>query len=340
GITGTNGKTTTTTLVGEIFKKANKETYVTGNIGKPVVDIIEDASCDSYVVTELSSFQLESIKEFRPKVSSVLNITEDHLNRHKTMENYANAKAMIFKNQTEDDFCILNYDNEMARDLAKDCSAKVILFSRLEKLDGGVYLDEKNNIIIDIEGENISLMNANEIYLPGNHNLENCMAAIAMTFVCGINTDVIKEVLKTFTGVEHRLEFVRELNGVKYINDSKGTNPDSSIKAVESYKNPIVLIAGGYDKNSNFDEFMEIAKKNVKDIVIMGATADKIEKSAKNKGINSTHIVKNMKEAVSLSHKLAQSGDIVLLSPACASWDMYKSFEVRGKDFKENVNNL
>jgi len=339
GITGTNGKTTTTTLVGEIFKKANKDTYVSGNIGSPVIDTVEKAVRDSYVVTELSSFQLESTKEFRPRVSAVLNITEDHLNRHKTMENYITAKSKIYTNQTKDDFCILNYDDEYTRNLEKDCAAKVIFFSHKEKISGGVYLDENNNIIIDID-EKIILLNKDEISLPGIHNLENCMAAIAMAYVCGIEVEVIRDTVKTFGGVEHRQEFVKTLNGVNYINDSKGTNPDSSIKALESYKNPIVLIAGGMDKGSSFDEMLEVAKANVKAIILMGETANKIEKSAKNKGINDTYIVNDMEEAVRISHQISKEGDIVLLSPACASWGMYENFEVRGQDFKDNVHNL
>lgn len=339
GITGTNGKTTTTTLVGEIFKKANKDTYVTGNIGAPVIDTVENTNENSFVVTELSSFQLESTVEFRPRVSAVLNITEDHLNRHKTMENYIAAKSNIFMNQTKEDYCILNYDDDYSRSLEKLCNAKVIFFSHKEKVSDGVYLDEDNNIIIDID-EKIVLLNKEEISLPGNHNLENCMAAIAMSYVCGIDLDVISETLKTFGGVEHRQEFVKTLHGVTYINDSKGTNPDSSIKALESYKNPIVLIAGGMDKGSSFEDMLEVAKANVKVIILMGETASKIEKSAKNKGINDTYIVKDMEEAVRISHQISKEGDIVLLSPACASWGMYENFEVRGQDFKDNVHKL
>ena len=338
GITGTNGKTTTTSLTGEIFEKAGKETYIVGNIGNPVIDAVQAANEGASFVTELSSFQLESIKDFRPSVSAVLNITEDHMNRHHTMENYIDAKARVFMNQDKENFCVLNYDDELTRALAEKCNANVVFFSRLEKLEKGVYV-ENGDIIIDIN-EKINLMKVCELSLPGGHNLENCMAAAAMAYVSGIDIEVIREVLKTFKAVEHRLEFVKEVEGVKYVNDSKGTNPDSTIKAVQAYENPIILIAGGYDKGSTYDELLEIAKKNVKTLVLLGQTADKIEEAARRIGFTDIHRVEDMKEAVKTCRDIAKEGDIVLLSPACASWGMYKNFEVRGKDFKDNVNSL
>lgn len=338
GITGTNGKTTTTSLTGEIFEKAGKETYIVGNIGNPVIDAVQAANEGASFVTELSSFQLESIKDFKPSVSAVLNITEDHMNRHHTMENYIDAKARVFMNQDKENFCVLNYDDELTRALAEKCNANVVFFSRLEKLEKGVYV-ENGDIIIDIN-EKINLMKVCELSLPGGHNLENCMAAAAMAYVSGIDIEVIREVLKTFKAVEHRLEFVKEVEGVKYVNDSKGTNPDSTIKAVQAYENPIILIAGGYDKGSTYDELLEIAKKNVKTLVLLGQTADKIEEAARRIGFTDIHRVEDMKEAVKTCHDIAKEGDIVLLSPACASWGMYKNFEVRGKDFKDNVNSL
>ncbi|WP_122638392.1 UDP-N-acetylmuramoyl-L-alanine--D-glutamate ligase [Romboutsia sp. Marseille-P6047] len=339
GITGTNGKTTTTSIVGKIFKTSNKDTYIVGNIGNPVIDTVDSTNEDSILVTELSSFQLESIDEFRPKVSAFLNVTEDHMNRHHTMENYIAAKSRIFENQKEEDFTILNYDDTIVRDLSQKCNSKVIFFSRKEKLNKGIYLDENNNIIIDID-KKIVLMNADELSLPGEHNLENCMAAIGITYVSNIDLSIIKDVLKNFKSVEHRQEFVRELNDIIFVNDSKGTNPDSTIKAIKSYKKNIVLIAGGKDKGSSFDELLEAAKSNVVALVLLGETAPKIEICAKEKGFEKIYNVKNMKEAVEKSYDIAQSGDVVLLSPACASWDMYSNFEVRGKDFKDNVNNL
>ena len=339
GITGTNGKTTTTSLVGEIFKKANIDTYIVGNIGNPVIDTVDTANENSVLVTELSSFQLESIDTFKPHVSAILNFTEDHLNRHHTMEAYMEAKARIFKNQDEKDFCVLNYDDKDVKSLSDNVKAKKIFFSRKKSLDCGIYLDEDNNIIINIDKE-IKLLNKDELSLPGNHNLENCMAAAAIAYVSNIDIDVIREVLKTFAGVEHRQEFVRNLNGIMFVNDSKATNPDSSIKAIESYNRPIVLIAGGMDKQSSFDEFLDAAKENVYALVLLGETAQKIKECAQNKGFDNITVVKDMKEAVNASYQIAKGGDVVLLSPACASWDMYKSFEVRGIDFKDNVHNL
>lgn len=339
GITGTNGKTTTTSLVGEIFKKANIDTYIVGNIGNPVIDTVDVANENSVLVTELSSFQLESIDTFKPHVSAILNFTEDHLNRHHTMEAYMEAKARIFKNQDEKDFCVLNYDDKDVKSLSDNVKAKKIFFSRKKSLDCGIYLDEDNNIIINID-KKIKLLNKDELSLPGNHNLENCMAAAAIAYVSNIDIDVIREVLKTFAGVEHRQEFVRNLNGIMFVNDSKATNPDSSIKAIESYNRPIILIAGGMDKQSSFDEFLDVAKENVYALVLLGETAQKIKECAQNKGFDNITVVKDMKEAVNASYQIAKDGDVVLLSPACASWDMYKSFEVRGIDFKDNVHNL
>ena len=339
GITGTNGKTTTTSLVGEIFKKASKDTYIVGNIGNPVIDTVDTANENSVLVTELSSFQLESIDTFKPHVSAILNFTEDHLNRHHTMEAYIKAKSRIFENQDSKDFCILNYDDEGVKSISDNVKAKKIFFSRKSILDCGLYLDKEQNIVINIDKE-ITLLNKNELSLPGNHNLENCMAAAAIAYVSNIDIDVIKEVLKTFAGVEHRQEFVRNLNGVMFVNDSKATNPDSSIKAVQSYNKPIVLIAGGMDKHSNFEQFLDAAKENVYALVLLGETAQKIKECAQNKGFDNITVVKDMKEAVNASYQIAKDGDVVLLSPACASWDMYKSFEVRGIDFKDNVNNL
>lgn len=340
GITGTNGKTTTTSLVGEIFKEANRDTYIVGNIGNPVIDTVDYTDKNSVLVTELSSFQLESIDTFRPKVSSILNITEDHLNRHHTMENYINAKARIFENQEKSDFSILNYDDSIVRSLNKNNNASILYFSRKEKIEQGVYLDENNNIVISIDGKRITILNRNELSLPGDHNLENAMAAILMTYVVGVDLEVIKQVLTTFKGVEHRLEFVTNKNGIMFVNDSKGTNPDSTIKAIGSYERPIILIAGGMDKHSDFTDMMKCATKNVKELVLLGETADKIEASARKEGLENITKVKNMEEAVKKAYELAKDGDVVLLSPGCASWDMYPNFEARGLDFKENIYKL
>ncbi len=340
GITGTNGKTTTTSIVGEIIKKAGFESYIVGNIGNPAIKAVEEANEGAVMVTELSSFQLESVLEFRPKVSSILNLTEDHLNRHHTMENYARAKMNIFAKQNEQEICVLNYDDEITRSMAESCSAKLVYFSRTSKLEKGIYLDEEKNIVANLSGEVEFVMNSKELSLPGGHNLENSMAAMAICLEYGVDIEIIKEVLKTFKAVEHRLEYVETIDGVAYVNDSKGTNPDSTIKAVQSYDRPIILIAGGYDKGSDFNELFEIAKKFVRSVVILGQTAKLIESTAHKHGILDTYIVNDMYEAVKKSHEIANENDLVLLSPACASWGMYNNYEERGNDFKLNVHNL
>jgi UDP-N-acetylmuramoylalanine--D-glutamate ligase len=340
GITGTNGKTTTTSLTGEIYKACGRDTYVVGNIGTPVIDVVDIADENSFLITELSSFQLESVSSFRPRVSAILNITEDHLNRHHTMENYIDAKANIFKNQEKEDYTILNYDDEMVRNLKDRCNSNVIYFSRKVQLDQGIFVDENGDIIIKLNNESIKLMNKSEISIPGNHNLENALAAIGMSIVLGVELDVIKKVLKTFGGVEHRLEFVKEINNIMFVNDSKGTNPDSTIKAIEAYDRPIILIAGGMDKYSDFTDMIKSFNGGVKSLVLLGETAEKIEKTANKEGFFDCYRVNNMKEAVAKAYSLAVSGDVVLLSPACASWDMYPNFETRGMDFKNNVESL
>lgn len=340
GITGTNGKTTTTSLVGEIFKAQGVETYVVGNIGNPAIEAVEMAGDGAVLVTELSSFQLESIDMFSPTASTVLNLTEDHLNRHHTMENYAKAKARIFENQVDDTVCILNYDDPITRSMAEDCHADVVFFSRKDKFERGIYLDDDNNIIVNNEIEEIALLKADELSLPGGHNLENCMPAIGLTLALGVEIEVLVKVLKTFKAVEHRLEYVDTVKGVKYVNDSKGTNPDSTIKAVQSYNDPIILIAGGYDKGSDFNELFEIAKDYVRSVVILGQTGDLIEDTARKHGFTDLYRVNDLKEAVEKSAQIAKEKDIVLLSPACASWGMYNNYEERGREFKNLVADL
>ncbi len=339
GITGTNGKTTTTTLVGEIFKGAQKDTYVVGNIGNPVIEVVDQSDKNTILVTELSSFQLESTKYFRPKVSAILNITPDHLNRHKTMENYINAKAKIFENQEKKDFIVLNYDCLKTRMLSSRCKGKVVFFSRTRILEEGIFLHGEN-IVVKFKNIDTILMDKKEIKIPGNHNLENALAAIAMGIALDIDLKIIKEVLSVFNGVEHRLEFVRKIKEVSFVNDSKGTNPDASIKAIEAYEDPIILIAGGMDKKSDFTEFVQSFHGKVKEMVLLGETSEIIEKTAQKGGFTNCHRVDNMKEAVQKAYSLSKPGYIVLLSPACASWDMYESYEVRGADFKNNVLSL
>lgn len=340
-ITGTNGKTTTTTLVGEIMKKYNNQTFVVGNIGNSYTSEVLKTTKDSYTVAEISSFQLETIREFAPKGSAILNITPDHLNRHYTMENYAAVKESITKNQwkvREDDYCVLNYDDKVLMEFGKTIKNPVY-FSRKEKPSKGAYLDGR--IIRYFDGkDDYEVMSVDDMHLFGNHNYENVMAAIAMTIEAGVPLNIIINVIKDFMGVEHRIEYVRDKNGVTYYNDSKGTNPDSSIKALEAMSRPTILIAGGYDKHSEFDEFIEAFDNKVKLMVLLGQTADKIEETAVRHGF--TNIIKtdSLEKAVKICAENAVSGDVVLLSPACASWGMFKNYEERGKLFKEYVNSL
>lgn len=340
-ITGTNGKTTTTTLVGEIMKKYNNQTFVVGNIGNSYTSEVLKTTKDSYTVAEISSFQLETIREFAPKGSAILNITPDHLNRHYTMENYAAVKESITKNQwkvREDDYCVLNYDDKVLREFGKTIKNPVY-FSRKEKPSKGAYLDGR--IIRYFDGkDDYEVMSVDDMHLFGNHNYENVMAAIAMTIEAGVPLNIIINVIKDFMGVEHRIEYVRDKNGVRYYNDSKGTNPDSSIKALEAMSRPTILIVGGYDKHSEFDEFIEAFDNKVKLMVLLGQTADKIEETAVRHGF--TNIIKtdSLEKAVKICAENAVSGDVVLLSPACASWGMFKNYEERGKLFKEYVNSL
>lgn len=340
-ITGTNGKTTTTTLVGEIMKKYNNQTFVVGNIGNSYTSEVLKTTKDSYTVAEISSFQLETIREFAPKGSAILNITPDHLNRHYTMDNYAAVKESITKNQwkvREDDYCVLNYDDKVLREFGKTIKNPVY-FSRKEKPSKGAYLDGR--IIRYFDGkDDYEVMSVDDMHLFGNHNYENVMAAIAMTIEAGVPLNIIINVIKDFMGVEHRIEYVRDKNGVRYYNDSKGTNPDSSIKALEAMSRPTILIAGGYDKHSEFDEFIEAFDNKVKLMVLLGQTADKIEETAVRHGF--TNIIKtdSLEKAVKICAENAVSGDVVLLSPACASWGMFKNYEERGKLFKEYVNSL
>lgn len=343
-ITGTNGKTTTTSLTGEVFKNAMKDTHIVGNIGNPIVDTVEKVNKDSYMISELSSFQLESIADFNSNISVILNVTPDHLNRHHTMENYIEAKSRIFMNQSNKNFTILNYDDLTTRNLSTKTEGSCYYFSTEHNLSElnkkGAYVDLDGFIIINIDNP-IKLMHKSELSLPGVHNLQNSLATALIAYLSKIHMETIKLTLSTFGGVEHRQEFVRNINGVKYINDSKATNPDSTIKALNSYDNSIILIAGGMDKKNDFKELSIEICKNTKGLIVFGETASEIQKQARLSGYNKIiSKVKNLEEAVKLASRLSTQGDIVLLSPACASWDMYKNFEERGNEFKELVNNL
>ena len=335
-ITGTNGKTTTTTLTGEIMKAVYGNTAVVGNIGIPYSEEVERLTEKDWVVAEISSFQMEKAKEFHPHISAVLNITPDHLNRHKTMEVYIAMKERVFEKQTAEDFCILNYGDEACRKMADKTAAKVFFFSSSEKLEEGIYLDGEN-IEVRWNGINETLINVNDLQILGVHNHENVMAAAAMAICANIPLDIIRSVLKSFAGVEHRIEYVATVDGVDYYNDSKGTNVDASIRAVLAMKKPIVLIGGGYDKGGSFDEWTQLFPGRVKHLVLIGVTAPKVRESAEKFGFTAISDCETFKEAVDLCREKAEDGDCVLLSPACASWGMFDNYEQRGDLFKEQV---
>ncbi|HET6400681.1 MAG TPA: UDP-N-acetylmuramoyl-L-alanine--D-glutamate ligase [Candidatus Kapabacteria bacterium] len=338
-ITGTNGKTTTTTLVGEIFKRAGWNTFVAGNIGIAFSEIVDQAKGEkSVVVLEVSSFQLDAIDEFRPKVSALLNITPDHLDRYKNYEAYIQSKYRIVENQKGYDIFVYNHDDENVRNCADTVNIRTLGFSLKEELKQGAFLQDED-VALRIGREKEVLINKNEIGIPGPHNLMNAMAAALMTCVMGVEYNAIRETLRTFKGVEHRIEFVRELNGVKYYNDSKATNVDSVYYALGSFKAPIILIAGGKDKGNDYSKIKELVEQNVKAIVTVGKGAEKIEKFFDGmKPIHSAGM--SMEEAVRLAKEAAAPGDIVLLSPACASFDMFDNYEHRGRVFKELVSQL
>ena len=338
-ITGTNGKTTTTTLVGEIIKAWGKETFVVGNIGNSYTGEVLKTNSESVTVAEISSFQLETVHEFRPKVSAILNITPDHLNRHYTMENYAAVKEKIAANQTKADYIVLNYDDEVLRKFGGETTATPVYFSRKQKVSHGTYLEgtmikyTDGNVVTDV-------IDVRDMLLFGAHNHENVMAAAAICIQMGVPVDIIAETIRNFKAVEHRIEYVRTLDGVEYYNDSKGTNPDSTIKAIEAMPKKTILIAGGYDKHSEFDEMIKSFGDTIIELVLLGVTKDKIAAAARAQGFENIRFVESLKEAVEVCHENAKEGQIVLLSPACASWDMFKSYEERGKLFKQYVNEL
>ena len=294
-ITGTNGKTTTTALLGQIMGNWKESTFVVGNIGNPYTSIVPETREDSVIVAEMSSFQLETVHTFRPRVSAILNITPDHLNRHHTMEAYIEAKERIAENQTADDVCVLNYEDDVLREFGGKISADVLYFSSRRKLKRGVYLDG-TTIICNVD-EEIPVCDVSELQILGTHNHENAMAAVAMAYAYGVPMDVIRRTLKEFAGVEHRIEFVAEKNGVAYYNDSKGTNPDAAIRGIRAMNRPTVLIGGGYDKQSSYDEWIRAFDGKVKKLVLIGATREKIAETAARLGFTDTVLADTFEEA-------------------------------------------
>lgn len=337
-ITGTNGKTTTTSLLGEIMKCHQEEVFVIGNIGNPYTVAASQMTERSVAVAEMSSFQLESIETFRPKVSAILNFTPDHLNRHHTMEAYVEAKKQIAKNQTAEDYCVLNYEDERTKAFGEEVKAQVLYFSSAHKLERGIYLDDGKMIYKN--PEEVIVCHVDELQILGIHNYENVMAAVAMAAVYGVPMDTIRKAILAFKGVEHRIEYVTEKDGVVYYNDSKGTNPDAAIKGIQAMNRKTVLIGGGYDKNSEYTEWIQAFDGKVKQLILIGATREKIAQDAEKCGFHDYVFADTFEEAVLLAAKTAKSGEAVLLSPACASWGMFPNYEVRGEKFKEIVNSL
>lgn len=339
-ITGTNGKTTTTTLVGEIMRAYSDKVFVVGNIGKPYTGEVLHTEPESVTVAEISSFQLETINRFRPKVSAILNITPDHLNRHHSMENYVAVKESVTKNQTKEDVCVLNHEDTYLRGFAEKCPARVVFFSSKQKLSDGFYL-EGDFICRAAGGSEKRLLNIHEdMRLVGLCNVENVMAALAVAESMGVPEEISHAVIKEFKAVEHRIEFVAEKGGVLYYNDSKGTNPDAAIQGIRAMSRPTVLIGGGYDKDSEYDEWIEAFDGKVKSLVLLGQTKEKIADCARKHGFTGIQMADTFKEAFDLCVKTAVKGDAVLLSPACASWGMFRNYEERGRIFKEYVNAL
>lgn len=341
-VTGTNGKTTTTTLMGEIMKAhlGDRKVFIVGNIGNPYTSECLKTEADTVTVGEISSFQLETMKEFHPVVSAILNITPDHLNRHHTMEAYVKAKENIAANQTKKDVCVLNYENEYTRDFGARCPARVMYFSSARELKDGYWL--KDDKIMKSEGGSAGevLDIHRDMNLVGTCNVENVMAALAMSEAMGVPRETILRVIREFKAVEHRIEFVDTKGGVDYYNDSKGTNPDAAIQGIKAMSKPTVLIGGGYDKQSDFDEWIESFEGKVKWLVLIGQTREKIADCARKHGFENIRFADTYEECLRLCTELAQNGDAVLLSPACASWGMFPNYEERGRIFKEYVRGL
>ena len=338
-ITGTNGKTTTTTLTGEIFEAAGRKTHVVGNIGTAVISESLDAGEDDWLVTETSSFQLETTRYFKPRISAILNITPDHLNRHHTMKAYAEAKGKIFANQSADGFLIVNREDRLCMELAKSAKARVVPFSSERELPFGAFVKDGEIIIRDDVCDH-PICRTDELKIIGKHNVENALAAAAVSFFAGIPEEIIGETVRGFGGVAHRLEFCAEVDGVKYYNDSKGTNTDATLIALNAIGKDIILIAGGDAKGQSFDGLAEEFDGRVKALVLLGRDAYMIKDAAEKAGFTAVYGCRNMDECVLTAHEIAEPGDTVLLSPACASWDMYDNFEQRGDHFKDCVRRL
>ena len=336
-ITGTNGKTSTTSMVAHILNECGIKAYTVGNIGEGILWQMHEK--EGVFVEELSSFQLHDTRDYRPHIGTILNIKEDHIDWHGSFEDYINSKLKLTSNQSERDFLVLNAEDEISQKHKKDFKAQIYEFSSKNMVSKGLFLDG-NMICFRNGGCNIAeILDVRDLSVIGRHNYENVMAAILLTYLCGLDLPEIIKAIKTFKSISHRLEYVRSLSGIDFYNDSKGTNVDSSVKAIESFDRPIIIIAGGYDKNIDYTDFVKAFKKNGKLMVLMGATKFKLKDLCEKYGI-AYILVENMKEAIKSSYEKGEMGDVILLSPASASWDMYKSYEIRGNEFKDIVMRL
>lgn len=338
-ITGTNGKTTTTSLLGEIMQAYFEDVKVVGNIGIPYTSVAADTTDATVTVAEISSFQLETAVDFHPQVSAILNITPDHLNRHHTMECYIETKESITKNQTKDEVCVLNYEDEVLLKFGKTLPIRVVYFSSKRRLEDGFFYED-GVIYKSTGGKEEKIIETSRLQILGLHNYENAMAAAAMADSFGVPMDVIRKVLEQFRAVEHRIEYVVEKRGVKFYNDSKGTNPDAAIQGIRAMERPTFLIGGGYDKQSEYDEWIEAFDGKVKQLVLIGQTREKIADCAKKHGFTEIAFADSLEEAMDICYQNAVDGDAILLSPACASWGMFDNYEQRGEKFKEYARNL
>ncbi len=334
GITGSNGKTTTTTLVSQLLTGTGLRGYAAGNIGTPLISFVEDSSPEDIYAVELSSFQLEGIKDFRPLIGSILNLSRDHMDRYSRFEDYVSAKRRIFMNQVETDFAVLNADDTRTAEMETDVSSKPVMFSREKTVEYGAFVRNGRVIFRDENGDK-DLFAVSAIPLRGIHNLENVLASCTMALLAGAPAEGLEENIRRFKGVEHRIEFVREFNGVQYFNDSKATNVAATIKSLEAFPEKILLIAGGRDKEGDFTVLRSLVRERVKHMVLIGESAGKIKKML----CDATDIrnAESMQEAVLICKALAEPGDVVLLAPACASFDMFENYEHRGRVFKQAV---
>ncbi len=340
-VSGTNGKTTMVSLLGDMFTKAGRIAHVAGNVGYPLSMAALNASPDDLVAVEISSFQLETVDRFRPNAAAMLNITPDHLDRHGSMAAYTALKESMFKNMVADDVAVLNADDATVAAMAPNINCRIAWFSAKREVSGGVFVKD-GHIVVRWSGKEKTICEVAEVKLPGAHNLGNALAAVMLASVAEVPAPVIRHALRTFAGVEHRIEFVRELNGVRYINDSKGTNSDSTIKAIESMTGPTVLISGGYDKHTSFDLLAAAIKKSphIEHIVLIGETAERISQALRNENQTAVSFAGNLEEAVLQASRLSRFGSTVLFSPACASFDMFSDYEQRGRVYKDLVAHL